>query len=231
MYLILPSNSPALSFPQNKSSDFTIPLPITLPTKNWKVGLAQVQLPITFYNVENEEKVVIENTAGDIEVLNLAEGIYENPQDLIKMLERCCKNKLSWRWNVGLEVELLGDINKVRFSKKMSRLLGLPTSLESSRASSKMEEYDPWINHRVLLIHCSLAEPVQFNNSQLQILRAIVPSHFDFGHTCCSSFYPVDFLKVQGDAHTTVSIKITDIDQAPIRFRSGNVVVQLVLEG
>ena len=229
MHLILPSNTPAYSFPNNKSSSFTIPLPFTLVTRGWKVGLTQVQFPITFYNVEAHHKIRFETEQGILSTVNLQEGIYENPDQLKDMLNICCADKLLVTWNSGFHLELLHDTKKVILCKQIARMLGVPTEI-TRNFSSKISTFDPWINIRIILVRCSLTVPSQVNHQQLPVLQAVILQDFTFGHACCRNFHPVDFIEVQGDAHNTITVQLTDLDDEPIRFRSGSVILQLVLQ-
>lgn len=224
MYLILPSNTPALSYPENKSSSFTVPLSSVLVTKNCKVGLVQIQLPITFYNVETSENVVVERL-GETRTFNLEEGIYEDPQALVSMLQKTTGLRFTWLDEFKLET----DASKVIFSAKLARLLSFPLELSCRTYSSNNRVFDPWINLRTMFVHCSLGEMVQVNNSQARVLRAVVLNDFGFGRTSCFNFFPVEYLPVQGDVHTVIVVTITDSDNEPIKFRTGNVVLQLEL--
>lgn len=227
---MLPSNTPAVSYPANKSSHFTVPLPFTLITKSWKAGLTQVQLPITFYNVEDDYAITFYQNDGDVFSVNLREGIYEEPERLLKMIQVCCTENLDISWNVGFEIHLKEKTQKIVLTKKLSRLLGLPEEISERFYKSEILDFDPWINLRVMLVQCSLVEPTQVNSSQLQVLRALTLQDFTFGHTFCGNFFPIDYFKVFGEAHKTITVKISDLDNEPVKFRTGNVILQLELQ-
>jgi hypothetical protein len=53
IFLVIPSNSQAESYPENKTSNFTIPLPYHPESGKWKVALLEIQIPITFYNLDD----------------------------------------------------------------------------------------------------------------------------------------------------------------------------------
>ena len=229
MYIILPSNTPAFAFPENKSSNFTTPLPHILLTRGWKVGLAQIQLPITFYNVEADFRIHFETDEETISV-HLQDGIYETPAQMISMLAACCGEQMSVTWDNGFNLTLGDRVKTVVLDTKLSRLLGVPTKITDKTFASLASTFDPWINLRLILVQCSLSTLSQVNDSQLPILRAIVIQNFNFGHTFCGNFHPIDFLDVQGEAHKTITIQLTDLDNDLIRFRSGSVVLQLALQ-
>lgn len=229
MYVILPSNSPAPGF-SNTSSSYTIPFRLNTPhAQKWRVGAVHIQIPLTFYNVESDETVTIEREDGQILVLSVEEGIYTTPKALFKMLFRCgVGNHIDLDWDSGLVVKLKDETARVKFSPNLRRLLGLSGALEDKSVMRfTLDRFDPWINHRVLLVLCDLVRPVRFNNEEKPILQTLALEQIDFGETYFKFFAPLDLLDVQGESHCTVSVRITDLDGKPIKFRSGNVVLGL----
>lgn len=59
-YVTLPSNA-SINFFENKTSSYLTKLcqPIHL-TGNWVVGLSALTIPLSFYNIENEEELIIQ---------------------------------------------------------------------------------------------------------------------------------------------------------------------------
>lgn len=239
MYLILPSNALALDFPENKSSNFTIPLPFVLftPTKQrWKIGLMQIQLPLTFYNLEGDENIEINTTSNENRYLNLPEGVYLVPEKLCAALNGIGTDIFHIKWRDGFRIKLEQQVVKLVFSSSVADLLGYPLELtnnmnvdEKGYISSRTSVFDPWINFKVIFIECGLAEPVQINDSFRPIIQAITPPDHEFGDTFSYSFFPVDLLAVQGETHGVIRIKVTDVRGKPIKFRAGNVVLALTL--
>ena len=162
--------------------------------------------------------------------VNLQEGIYQNPIQLKDMLDICCANKLLVTWNNGFHLELLYDTTKVILCKPIARLLGVPPEITTKNFTSQISTFDPWINIRIILVQCSLNAQSQVNHQQLSVLQAVIIQDFTFGHVCCRNFHPIDFIEVQGEAHNVITVQLTDLDDEPIRFRSGSVILQLVLQ-
>ena len=231
--MILPSNTPAVSYPNNKSSSFTTPIRLdTPPEKKWRVGLVHIQIPLTFYNVESDESITIERGKGQINVLRPAEGAFTSPKDLIEMLHECGTGTFfDLSWDSGFTFKLGEDTASVRFSTNLGRLLGLSGTLEEKAiVRSSFNRFDPWINHKVLLVMCDLVRPVQFNNEEKPILQTLVIERINFGETYFKFLAPIDFLDIQGDTHCNISVQITSLEGKPIRFRSGNVVLGISLQ-
>lgn len=86
-YLTLPSNSSMAYFPDNTLAQFKTKLPQDIDlTGRWQVGLAEIQFPHTFYNIQNEEAWmrarVTRNGVYALKTLN--PGFYPSPKDLVK---------------------------------------------------------------------------------------------------------------------------------------------------
>lgn len=232
MYVILPSNSPALGF-DNTSSSYTIPFRLDTPyAEKWRIGAVHIQIPLSFYNVESTESITIEKNDGDILVLSPEEGFYSSPKDLLKMLHRCgVSDHVDLEWDSGLRAKLKGETTRVKFSSTLRRLLGISSELDArTETRSSSDQFDPWVNHRVFLVMCDLVRPVQFNNEEKPILQTIALGRIQLGETYFKFFSPTDYLDVQGETHSTVSVRITDLENNPIRFRSGNVVLGISLQ-
>lgn len=235
MYIVLLSNSPAPSFPNNTSADFTIPLntPLHTPFKEkWRVSLFKIIIPNTFYNLEAEENIVLEYENGETSVFNVAEGVYPSPKKLIKHLFHTDFN-ISWK-RKGFQL-LMGDsVKRISISMYLSKILGFDRNIENNDKGkvliSSVTHFDPWINHRVLLIHSNLVRTSQVNDRQLHVLQSLVPDNHNNYHASTSrTYFPPDYLEVQGEYYTSLSFKITDIENNLIKFRGGGVILILSL--
>lgn len=230
MYVIFPSNTPAASFPDNTSSRFTVPFTLNTPIdQNWKVGLVHAQIPLTFYNIESDDAITIMMKDGLTVVIHPEEGVYLSPQKIIEMFLQCNTEKyFSLLWDSGFIIKLKPEISRIKFSSQLGRLLGYIDTLEGdTEFKSTVQHFDPWINHQVLLVLCSLVRCVPFNDRHQPVLQTLVLQTLDFGGTFFNYFYPVDLVEVQGECHSSISLSITDLDGTPIRFRSGSVVLGL----
>lgn len=194
----------------------------------------EAQLPLTYYNLENSEKVTIvgDNEEGK-KTFILDEGTYDTAESLAKMIQKKVGFRYcTLRWERGFHLTIGSGVSKVCLTPNLSRLLGLPEILLSSGAPfhSDIEHFDPWVNLHVILIHCDLIREVQVNDRQLPVIQSIfLPSLFNFGDNFAQTFYPIDMHEIRGDSHHVIKIDITNIQGERIKFRSGNVVLKLVL--
>ena len=227
--MVFPSNSPAKKFPNNTSSNFTLPLPYLMETpleEHWKIGIVQLFLPLTFYNIESNFKIIVFLHNGVMKTINMMEGIYVDPLVLEKMILKKQKESSDFKisWKNGFSVTLSENTEKIVLSKKLSHILGLPFEINKSTFSS-VKQFDPWVNQKVILIHCSLLYETQVNQQSYKILQSVITNKINFGDTFFKYFLPIDFKEIQGDVHKTISFKITDIEGELLKFRSGSVVL------
>jgi hypothetical protein len=110
-YVTLPSNASINIFSANKTSSFTTKLvsPIHL-TGNWIVGLSSLSIPWSFYNIPQEENVVLQND--DIQYdIKLSPGYYDSVESIINIINE--DQKLTQQEQ---KEEEMGKVNNVLFS-------------------------------------------------------------------------------------------------------------------
>ena len=227
--MVFPSNSPAKKFPNNTSSNFTLPLPYLMETpleEHWKIGIVQLFLPLTFYNIESNFKISVFLHDGVTKIIDMMEGIYTDPLVLENMILKKQKGSSDFKisWQNGFSIILSENTKKIVLSKKLSHILGLPIEISKSTSSS-VEQFDPWVNQKVIFIHCSLLYETQVNQQSYKILQSVVTNKINFGDTFSKNCLPIDFKEIQGDVHKNISFKITDMEGDLMKFRSGSVVL------
>src|SRR6266516_3324203 len=103
-YLTLPSNSSQQFFPNNTLTEFTTKLPSTVElTNEWKVGLAEIMFPRSWYTIP-EEGVTIEVDYGMC-----------NPERRTRMAERAARVKdiPVKEYNTLVEIKVRGGFYKM----------------------------------------------------------------------------------------------------------------------
>jgi hypothetical protein len=228
--MIILSNSPAVSFPDNTSAKFTVPLnePLVTPLEEkWKVALLEAIIPNSFFNVESEDFVIMRYRDGRSRLFNPIAGIFDT---LAKISKRLLNPEFRLEnGEEGLLLFIEDGVESLEFSRNLSKLLGFPRVVpnQNGPVRSVNRYFDPWVNHRITLIHSDLVKKSQVNAEQQSIIQSLVPLDFDFHDVSYRSYFPPDYLEVQGEYHTNVSFKITDLDGNLLKFRSGNVVLVL----
>lgn len=234
MYLIILSNTPAHSFPDNTSANFTVPLTTPLRTpfqEKWKVGLLEVLIPNTIYNIEAGENIFIEFENGETSVFEIKEGRYTSVKKIAKHLDHRALHFTTNRG--GLCLTMSDDVKKINISANLGKILGYKhrdifNNIKGEKIISPIQ-FDPWINHRILLVHSNLVKPSQVNDQQMNILQSLSPDNYDFHCNTNRTYFPPDYLEIQGEYYNSLSFKITDIENNPIKFRAGSVILLLEL--
>lgn len=147
-YLTLPSNSSLGYFPNNTLGEFTTRLPqhFDLSGSEWEVGLAEIQFPMTWYNVGEDEAElhawIANNSEGEatgIIDVSPPPGHYESPDVLIKQINknlaaidtvdasiRFAYNEISKKISIEFKSKknnITGQF-KIHMSKQLTQLMG-----------------------------------------------------------------------------------------------------------
>ncbi|MEO0902783.1 MAG: hypothetical protein AAFY00_12540, partial [Bacteroidota bacterium] len=158
--------------------------------ERWVMGLLQIHLPLTFYNLEETECITLD-LGMQKKVLWMQEGIYESPISLQKMITTVSgEEHFSLVWDGGFRLQLGQETLGIRFTKRLARLLGLEEIITQKTTYSLVHEFDAWVNHRIILIHCSLIYEVQVNNDNLRVLQSLVTGKKVFANVSPKLIFP-----------------------------------------
>lgn len=244
VFLVVPSNSEAKSYPENNTSNFTVPLPYSITFgKGWKVALLEIQLPMTFYNLDDNLRqnriTLVEGTEEDL--VNLTPGLYTTADSLIEEVnERIADSKLNFRQfkyeKVTRKVYIqLRENQKIKFSSRIASILSLPDTLKysPSRKSTKTfkskTQIDPWRDFHHLFVYSDIVENSVLNDSMTPLLQTVnVPSN-QFGSLLVRSYFPPEFIGTRYEHYSALKVWIRNEAQDFVRFRSGPVVLKLLI--
>src|SRR5436190_6310218 len=108
-YIVLPSNSSMLYFPENKTTQFTTELPRRIDLHGrWEVALTEIQFPCSFLHIRPEEGLITfvdvkesdkTMTAKKSRVLS---GVYFSVNDVVAAVNRAghsANSHIAWRFN------------------------------------------------------------------------------------------------------------------------------------
>ena len=87
-YLTLPSNSSMEHYPKNNNVHYFTDLPqtIDLSGRDYEVGLAEIQFPKTYTNVQDGDLLYARNSRAPATQLHIPGGLYETPESLISAI-------------------------------------------------------------------------------------------------------------------------------------------------
>ena len=145
-YITLPSNSSMEYFPNNTLSNYVTKLPQPFDLKGeWEVGLSEIQFPITWYNLnENESRLHVtmyDDTQQFIQAfVSPPIGHYEHPNVLIKQINeaiakielftraiRFSYNEISRKVTITFDKKTIA-MASLKMSKGLADLLGFEHS-------------------------------------------------------------------------------------------------------
>ena len=244
-FAVIPSNSLAESYPENKSSDFSVPLPLHLsfPTKeDWKVSLLEIQVPITFFNLDDSirENYLSLREGSLRKVIKLSPGLYQTAEDLIEEINKHIKRtKLLNFKNLKLDdtsqkvyVQLKED-QKIGFSERLARILSLPRKIvfnpegKSKQIFKSETQIDAWRDFHNLFIYSDLVQDRIVNENTAPLLQTVSVNNNEFGNLLIRSYFPPEYLKTRYEHYSTARFWITNEIGDRVRFRTGSVVLKL----
>lgn len=243
IFTVLPSNVKAESYPDNTISNFTTPLPIRLNfprTDQWKVGLLEIQIPITFYNIDDslEENIIILNAfAWDFEI-KILPGFYTKVADIVQEINEKIKDKncnsIQFEYDSSTrKVQVVtSDGDFVILSERLAKIFSLPRKLGDSLINQthyfKSETYaDPWKDFYHFFIESDLVENQILNEKLVPLLETVPINSYNFGELLVKKFSPLNYLNIASEHYSTITIRVLDEIARPVRFRGGSVTLKL----
>ena len=194
-FLVLPSNSSMNIYPENKTSGYKVQLPhdLNLDVMKWEVGLSEIQLPNTFYNIREGHNTIIkvykDLVLNDLDVLHKAEKDREKKKKLLDIMELLSNQpentKVDYYQPISITPGLYQDIDEI-----IKALM----NYERRKNLQKIKyNFDP-VTQKVFILSRSEKTQLNFNNS-------------DIGY--CFGFDPSEILT---DKKTYVSKSITNLN-------------------
>ena len=231
-YLTLPSNSSLKYYPDNTLSKFTTQLaqPIAL-SGSWEVGLAEVQYPHSWHNIE-EAWILYESASGFGLNLSLPSGLYDTPQQLIEELnalitarKRQHHVKFSYQpVTQKVSVSVTGG-GSLEMSQNLQELFGMTSMPVRGKVEGK-KVLDVKQGFDSLYIYCNIIEPRLVGDSEVPLLR-IVPIEGQHGMTVTKIYNQIQYLPVLQKNFNSLEINIRKDTGELVPFESGKLVVTL----
>ena len=240
MYLTLPSNSSMQYFPGNRLCNFTTRLAskLNLGEGDWEVGLAEIQYPHNWDNVDvsegsEETRVILWNGPGLGENAATLRGRYfANVPDLVKAVDDQVKRYARFEWdNVAGRVTVrITPKRGVTLPVKLSGILALPRTLNNPRVTSLEIEgeeiMDKNLDLNTMYVYCDLVRHNLLGDSSVPLLR-VVHIRGKHGSYVSRAYENIMYQPMRRAEVQTVEIDIRDDTGESIPFNSGRVVVIL----
>ena len=238
-YLTLPSNSSSEFFPENTLTHFYTKLPhsIDLSGGQWEVGLAEIQYPHTWYNIQGEDGWV-DFEIGDLTYhAVLRAGYYPTPEILVKRMEVICTSLLRKAAKCDSVEFLYDDITRkvtvglkpdtrVEFSPLLKNILGFSQDHYEEGVHEAETVVDVRQGFYSLYVYCNVVEPHMVGNVLAPLLR-IVPIRGRDGDMITKTYENICYQPVQQKHFDTLEMVIRDDTGRHVSFERGTVVITL----
>lgn len=249
-FIILPSDSSAMYFPENTAAHYTTMLPHEINLQgDWAVALTEIQFPYNFVHIANDDEaqVIISNDYGNVSgqfIRYVSRGLYENVDDLIRNLNSAANVKDFFKFEYDRKDggyvkirQLCGDcesqIHTIEFSKKLKDILGFEFTEYSIRDKHTIIGSSPPSLARGLpnkmFVYSDICEPYITGDTQTPLLR-IVPLNINkyvYGTMRDISFSSANYIPLLHNSFRTIEIDIRDAYGNPIPFDYGPLNVTL----
>ena len=223
-------------FPENTLTRYTTRLPQMMDLDgSWEIGLAEIQYPHTWYNIEKGEGWVSIHLYKDEELqrhhFELPAGYYPSPKRICKAIQaKKHRTELRNKFEIGLnEVNhkvgiTVKDGSQVILSPLLQNILGFKKAIFP--AGQHMAEFvaDVARSLNSLYVYCPLIEPRMVGNAQVPLLR-IVPVEGRDGEMVTRVFDPIQYCTLVQRRFQDIEIDIRDDTGNIVPFERGRVVV------
>ena len=225
-------------FPNNKVEEFKVQLPKTIELDGqWEVGLAEIQYPHSWYNIQENEFLL---TINGSESILLQQGYYKDVDEICQHLNASIKRKLTMK-NVHFEFNKLnqkvalyissvnGENNVVNLSPSLAELLGMKKLLGGDYHTYHETVKGEYVSdaHQglyALYVYCDLVTPHIVGDVSVPLLRAVPVEE---GFVISKQYENIHYYPVLRNKFNTVDINIKDDMNQNVKFQFGKSIVTL----
>ena len=237
-YLVLPSNSSMITYPNNTLAQYITNLPRRINISGvWECGLTEIHYPHDWYNVRNSRLTVEHDGNMETDVC-FEDGYYHSPEALATTLNGDKPGRVKFTYEpvtqkfiahvkIKTKCTLYGDLPDILGFGAWSG--DSTTSLTSSalsvfvRASSIV---DLRRGFESLYVYSSIVEPRIVGDKIAPLLR-IVPITGRHGEMVTTRFDHAQYIPVLSREFGSVETEIRDDTGRPVPFERGKVTVTL----
>jgi hypothetical protein len=228
-------------YPDNKVARWRalLPKPIELPThtgQKFVIGLKELQVQISFYNVYRDECYVTvllgfgsgKGPLSDPTVLVIMQGFYKDVRCILNQINaiNMVANNVTFKYNeYSGRVEVVQKPNglRVNLSPKLRAMLGFKTEGETFvREGPAPNTVNLNVNlPRQLFVHCDVVEPQLVGDTKSRVLRTVGLDDVDrFGRLFVKTYEAPDYVPVLKPHFGTIEFDIRTHDgkRAPFEF-------------
>lgn len=235
MYLSIMSNNSISHFPENTPSEFAVKLPREIfMNGKWRVGLAKIEYPHTWWNVPNSLNHWISiRRRKKFTYILLPRGHYRSIESIIQHLNYAAHKKLKlnivhFTYNSFSRLVQLEVASKVtlKIGRGLRVLFGFKRNVFHRGLHIAKRSVDIHSSYLSLYVYCNLISPRIVGENMSQLL-SIIPVHGVDGQQIHQRFENVQYFPLNVRTFETIRISIRDDQGNHIPFDRGYVLVTL----
>lgn len=250
-FVVLPSNSSAIYFPNNKPQSYKVKLvrPISLQG-NWEVALAEIFYQRTWKNVKSTGSELTTSPHQYIDVatpdsnwtflipVRIRSGHYRMPQTLIMEINDAMNRMKDLENNVKFVYDEISNHCRIECSKdyrfqtpageELRKLLGFTVEDLVKPGLVKTAKYPVDIQRgfHTMYIYTDIISPVLVGDAFVPLLK-IIPVKDSYGEIVHMSFDRMHYTPLRSSHIDTVEINISDDAGELVPFTYGKTIVKL----
>ena len=226
-YVTLPSDSSLRYYSDNSPASFKTKLHKTIHLEGqWEVGLAEITLTHSFYNVvkgHNEIHIAEDVPMEDGVKIRIMEGYYKDGDALIgEVMKAIRKNsKFSNLENIMLKIRPfsrrcrveLGDNSGISFPRDIANILGFKDKkIALSENAEGRQPIDVNRGMHVFYLYTDIIQTLPVGHDSVQLLRTIDIPHANVGEVITRTYTTPHY----------VALRSNDIDEIEININKGS---------
>ena len=244
-YLTLPSNSSMTQYPNNHTGHYFTQLPqnIDLTGHDYEIGLAEIQIPNSYWNVGKNTTMLSIKTSrtASTKTLFLRAGLYATPEELIFSLNELIKLAYTkeekktimyskFFYNRASKKAILKIYEKggeIQLNPTLQHILCMSGEIMTGPAEFEGDRnVDVHVGSYSIYVYCDLVLHRQVGDVMVPLLR-VVPSNDKTTDMIYQIFEKPHYQRLARTQFNTVEILLTTDTGKPLSFANGTVVVTL----
>lgn len=239
-YIVLPSNTETDIFPNNKTSDFEIPLPRALEFNDgtWEVCLVELHYPHSWHNVRSPF-LQVEFAAKQIAYRGKVEhGYYMRTEELIHAINSLKPHNFEGKIFISRTNKRVKAVlhpgEYIHFKKELAALLGFEThELENPFTADKKllikapNVSDVHATMHNIFVYTNIVKETLVGKGYCPLLRIVPTDKGEHGNNVHMTFINPFYHELALDRISSIRITLCDDQGQPVRFQFGKVICKL----